>query len=59
MGTHRECGLGDFRAVVGDAPAEAAGEAPAVRLLLAAHHGFHGVAAHANGPLWGQQVTGA
>ena len=58
-GTHREGGLGDLRAVVGDAPAEAARETPAVRLLLAAHHGLHGVAAHTDGPLWGRQGVGA
>lgn len=59
LGSHREGSLGDLHAVVGDAPAEAAGNAPAVLLLLAAHHGLHGVAAHADGPLWGEQATGA
>lgn len=58
-GSHREGSLGDLHAVMGDAPAEAAGDAPAMLLLLAAHHGLHGVAAHTDGPLWGEQVTGA
>lgn len=44
---------------MGDAPAEAAGDAPAMLLLLAAHHGLHGVAAHADGPLPGEQMTEA
>lgn len=57
--THRKGGLGDLRAVVRDASAEAAGEATTVRLLLAAYHGLHGVTAYANGPLCGQKVTGA
>lgn len=57
--THREGGLGHLAAVVRDAPAEAAGDAAAVVLLLAAHHGLHGVAAHADGSLCqrGQQVV--
>lgn len=59
VGTHRKGGLGDLRAVVGDASTEAAREATTMRLLLAAHHGLHGVTAYANGPLWGHQVTGA
>lgn len=44
---------------MGDAPAEAAGDAPTMLLLLAAHHGLHGVAAHADRPLRGEQMTEA
>ena len=44
---------------MGDAPAEAAGDAPTMLLLLAAHHGLHGVAAHTDGPLRGEQMTEA
>lgn len=55
--THREGSLGDLHAVVRDAPTEAARDASAVLLLLAAHHGLHGVATHTDGPLWGE-VTG-
>lgn len=48
---HREGGLGHLAAVVRDAPAEAARDAAAVVLLLAAHHRLHGVAAHPDGSL--------
>jgi len=48
---HREGGLGHLSAVVRDAPAEAARDAAAVVLLLAAHHRLHGVAAHPDGSL--------
>lgn len=48
---HREGGLGHLAAVVCDAPAEAAWDASAVVLLLAAHHRLHGVAAHPDGSL--------
>lgn len=49
---HREGGLGHLAAVVRDAPTQAARDATAVVLLLAAHHRLHGVAAHSDGSLW-------
>lgn len=49
---HREGGLGHLAAVVRDAPTQAARDATAVVLLLAAHHRLHGVAAHPDGSLW-------
>lgn len=48
---HREGGLGHLTTVVSDAPAEAAWDASAMVLLLAAHHRLHGVAAHTDGSL--------
>lgn len=48
---HREGGLGHLTAVVSNAPAEAAGDASDMVLLLAAHHRLHGVAAHTDGSL--------
>lgn len=58
--THREGGLGHLAAVVCNAPTEAAWDAAAVVLLLAAHHRLHGVAAHPDGSLWqrGQGTAG-
>lgn len=49
--THREGGFGDLHAVVDNTPAEAARNAPTMQLLLAPHHGLHGVAAHSDGSL--------
>lgn len=55
---HREGGLGHLAAVVRDAPAEAARDATAVVLLLAAHHRLHGVAAHPDGSLRPEGTAG-
>jgi hypothetical protein len=53
---HREGGLGDLHAVVDDAPAEAARNAPTMQFPLAANHGLHRMTAHTDGPL--QRETG-